>query len=294
MIEQDIEKLSLALDTLGFLDHIPPTLFNQLTEKFRRVTFEAGDSILKQGRSGGAFFILISGKVSVWIDLEGENLKATTMEPVSYFGEIALLESSERTATLIAEDFVEVFSLGKKDFFEFFYSVPSIKKTIDSEANKRKKTRGSSPAPQPVPVAVRKESKSTQKFLPRKDRKEIASSLKEILSKEQKEHPAPSESAPPVRQKESSLEPAPAETQKLPRSPDPKPVDEMKEHVFDIEIPDSHREISFKKSPEQAGKKAIASAEKKETEAEKPAKSAAGGSSIEIVWGIEEGQDIDK
>jgi CRP-like cAMP-binding protein len=140
MMDQDEKLLQSALQELGFMQFIPPPLFEDLKLKFNKVTFESGDSVLKQGRSGGAFFILATGCVSVWAEKgAGEKVKVASINPTTYFGEIALLEGSERIATLIADDYVEVLVLGKKDFFDLLYSINAIKQKIEQKAEVRKK-----------------------------------------------------------------------------------------------------------------------------------------------------------
>ncbi len=140
MMGQDEKLLQSALQELGFMQFIPPRIFEELKLKFNKVTFESDDSVLKQGRSGGAFFVLATGTVSVWADKgAGEKVKVASINATTYFGEIALLEGSERIATLIADDYVEVLVLGKKDFFDLLYSIPAIKQKIEQKAEVRKK-----------------------------------------------------------------------------------------------------------------------------------------------------------
>lgn len=139
MTEDNKEKLRAVFEHLGLIKHIPPHIFDELSEKFSRVTFEKGDSVLKQGRSGGAFFLLTGGKISVWVESGGAQIKVNTMEPYAFFGEIALLDSSERTATLIAEEEVVVYSLGKKDFMQYLYSIDEVRKQVGAAATTRKK-----------------------------------------------------------------------------------------------------------------------------------------------------------
>jgi len=135
----EIEELQTLFEFIGFMNCIPYGTFEELSLKFNKVTFESGDAVVKQGRSGGAFFILARGVVAIWVEKDGEKVKVGEIAPITFFGEIALLESSERIATLVAEDRVEVFMLGKKDFFEYLYSNGKIKEMVDGVAEKRKK-----------------------------------------------------------------------------------------------------------------------------------------------------------
>jgi hypothetical protein len=139
MTGDEAKQLQAVFQELGFMNNIKPEVFKELSQRFNKITFERGDSVLKQGRSGGAFFILARGTISIWADKGSDKIQVASIKPTTYFGEIALLEGSERIATLIAEDNVEVFSLGKKDFFEILFSIPQIKNKIEKTAGSRKK-----------------------------------------------------------------------------------------------------------------------------------------------------------
>jgi CRP/FNR family transcriptional regulator, cyclic AMP receptor protein len=140
LTEPEVKRFESALDGLGLLRYIPRKLAVDLKDRVSRINFEKGDSILRQGRSGNAFFILTEGTISVRVEKNGKIVKTGVMKPVSYFGEIGLLELSERTATLIAEESVEVYMIGKTEFFALFISHPEIRKSIEKTAEERRKT----------------------------------------------------------------------------------------------------------------------------------------------------------
>lgn len=140
LLKSEKQELDYALKTLNFLEHISDSQFKKLQEKFTKVRFNKGDSVLLEGRSGRAFFILYKGRISVWGEKDdGELTFVAEINPISYFGEIAILEGSERTATLIAEEPIETFIIGKEDFIQLLFSIPGIKKMIEQKAGQRKK-----------------------------------------------------------------------------------------------------------------------------------------------------------
>ena len=63
----------------------------------RRVA--AGDDVVRQGAGGAGFFVIEEGEAEVTVDGE----RRGTLGPGDYFGEIALLTGSERTATVTAK-----------------------------------------------------------------------------------------------------------------------------------------------------------------------------------------------
>jgi|SRR5579871_1700270 len=60
--------------------------------------FKAGDKLTEQGNSGVGFFVIEDGTADVEVDGQAKG----SVGPGDYFGEIALLSDSLRTATLTA------------------------------------------------------------------------------------------------------------------------------------------------------------------------------------------------
>jgi len=76
----------------------------------RRVA--AGDVILEQGAAGAGFFVVDQGMADVTVD--GDSV--ATIGPGDYFGEIALLTGSDRTATVTAQTDMVCYGLTTWDF----------------------------------------------------------------------------------------------------------------------------------------------------------------------------------
>ena len=76
----------------------------------RRVS--AGDVVLAQGAGGAGFFVIDEGVADVTVD--GDNV--ATVGPGDYFGEIALLTGSDRTATVTAQTDMVCYGLTTWDF----------------------------------------------------------------------------------------------------------------------------------------------------------------------------------
>ena len=76
----------------------------------RRVA--AGGMVVEQGAGGAGFFIVDEGEADVFVDGEHRN----TIGPGDYFGEIALLTSSDRTATITAKTDMLCYGMTAWDF----------------------------------------------------------------------------------------------------------------------------------------------------------------------------------
>jgi CRP-like cAMP-binding protein len=76
----------------------------------RRVS--AGGMVVEQGAGGAGFFIIDEGEADVFVDGEHRN----TIGPGDYFGEIALLTGSDRTATITAKTDMLCYGMTAWDF----------------------------------------------------------------------------------------------------------------------------------------------------------------------------------
>jgi phosphoenolpyruvate synthase/pyruvate phosphate dikinase len=70
----------------------------QLTGLFKEREFAAGETIIKEGIGAAAFFVILSGEVSVSV----HGRPVSTLTRGDYFGEVALIDEGFRSATITA------------------------------------------------------------------------------------------------------------------------------------------------------------------------------------------------
>ena len=75
-------------------------------------TFRAGDTVTSEGQGGVGFFVIEDGQAKVTVG--GENRR--TLGAGDYFGEVALLTDSPRTATIPAETDLRCYGMTSWDF----------------------------------------------------------------------------------------------------------------------------------------------------------------------------------
>jgi CRP/FNR family cyclic AMP-dependent transcriptional regulator len=92
-----------------------------------------GTVITREGRPGREFFVLISGSADV--TKNGE--KVAQLGAGEWFGEIALLTDSPRTATVTATSPVDVLVVTDRRFREVVETMPSIALKILSSVSSR-------------------------------------------------------------------------------------------------------------------------------------------------------------
>ncbi len=89
-----------------------------LAVKLEICRFDPGGVIVRQGEPGDAFYILRDGVAEATV--AGTERVLSVMRPGDFFGEIALLHDSPRTATVRARTAGSAWRLGRSDFRDFF------------------------------------------------------------------------------------------------------------------------------------------------------------------------------
>jgi CRP/FNR family transcriptional regulator, cyclic AMP receptor protein len=118
----------VADGAVELLQRVP--LFSDLDRKeleriaasMKERTFSEGDTVTAEGSSGVGFFIIESGNAKVTVG--GEDRRR--LGPGDYFGEVALLNESARTATITAESELKCYGLTSWEFRPLVETQPSI------------------------------------------------------------------------------------------------------------------------------------------------------------------------
>jgi CRP/FNR family cyclic AMP-dependent transcriptional regulator len=83
-------------------------------------TFAAGETIFTEGTTGREMYVVLEG--SVYIRVGNKTLDVTG--PGGVFGEMALIDSSARSATAIAKDDCTLTSIDEKQFLRLVDRIP--------------------------------------------------------------------------------------------------------------------------------------------------------------------------
>jgi CRP/FNR family transcriptional regulator, cyclic AMP receptor protein len=84
----------------------------QIAGSMRERRFHAGDTVTQEGAGGVGFFVVEDGEADVTIAGEARG----TIGPGDYFGEIALINESPRTATITARTDMLCYGMTPWDF----------------------------------------------------------------------------------------------------------------------------------------------------------------------------------
>ena len=116
----------LALDTVGeelvplvdlmratsIFSPLPQATLEQVARRLEPHKVPAGTVVITEGDPGDLFYLVASGTAAV--SVEGD--RKASIEPGGFFGEIALLRDTARTATVTAETEMELLSLDREQF----------------------------------------------------------------------------------------------------------------------------------------------------------------------------------
>ena len=94
----------------------------RIAASMKQRTFGAGDTVTAEGKTGVGFFVIEDGEARVTI--HGDERRR--LGPGDYFGEVALLNDSPRTATITAETELRCYGMTSWDFKPLVESHSSI------------------------------------------------------------------------------------------------------------------------------------------------------------------------
>ncbi|HET9437511.1 MAG TPA: MFS transporter [Gaiellaceae bacterium] len=91
---------------------LPGTSLEQLATRLVPLRVDAGSVIIREGDEGDRFYIVAEGE----LDVSQDDAALTSLGPGDYFGEIALLRDTSRTATVTARSAAVLYALDREDF----------------------------------------------------------------------------------------------------------------------------------------------------------------------------------
>ena len=115
------KRSSPELDRVEFLKSVP--FFDRLSKRqlktvsdimFER-TYETNEWIFEEGQPGAAMFLMLDGKVAIEICREASSTRLAVLERGAFFGEMALLDDTPRSANARALERTRTLALYRND-----------------------------------------------------------------------------------------------------------------------------------------------------------------------------------
>ena len=100
------------LQTVPLFSELEPDDLDKVARLFKRRQFASGETVTKEGSGGAAFFLIESGTAAVTV----KGRERPAIGPGSHFGEVALIDGKERSATITASSDLVCYGLTYWDF----------------------------------------------------------------------------------------------------------------------------------------------------------------------------------
>lgn len=92
--------------------------------------YAKSETVFREGSFGFCMYFIYSGKVKLYTEAPGRQVTLAVMGPGEFFGEMALIDSSPRTATAVAEEETKLVVVDKAKFLDLLRTHPDFAFTI--------------------------------------------------------------------------------------------------------------------------------------------------------------------
>jgi CRP-like cAMP-binding protein len=120
------ETARLWADVLGkvpLFASVPARQVRKIASLGSLARYEAKSPIVTAGDPGEAFYVILSGRAKIQ---RGRGRAVAEIGPGSYFGEMALIDGAQRSATIVAETETTCLLLTRKRFAKVLRGEPSV------------------------------------------------------------------------------------------------------------------------------------------------------------------------
>ncbi len=137
---------------LGILDE---AAIQMVRSRLRWVEVAGGDTLMRQGDRGEALYLLVSGRLRVYIEEGGQRRIVREIARGEVVGEMSLYTDAPRSATLVAIRDSVLVSLDKSDFNELLATSPVVSMALTRQIIQRLQTeRSQTVIDKPVTMAL--------------------------------------------------------------------------------------------------------------------------------------------
>jgi CRP/FNR family transcriptional regulator, cyclic AMP receptor protein len=119
----DTSQVAIRWEKIPIFAGLEPRALEFLTAKAKEAVARSGEILVREGETGNRLFLIRSGAVRV---RKGEShaVEIATLRAGDFFGEMCILETLPRSATVEALDNSAFSTLSSIDFYRFYESMP--------------------------------------------------------------------------------------------------------------------------------------------------------------------------
>lgn len=134
----DQQNLLNWLKKISFLRSLKTEDLYKLAKELQTISFDADHTIFAQDQEADLLYIVAQGRVVLYIqDYTGEKIILKVAETGDYFGELALLDASGRSATATTTEPTVCYILSRSRLLTFLKQEPSVSLKMLSELTKQ-------------------------------------------------------------------------------------------------------------------------------------------------------------
>ncbi|RMF19325.1 MAG: cyclic nucleotide-binding domain-containing protein [Candidatus Dadabacteria bacterium] len=133
----DQGELLIDLPDVPIFSELPPNAFIEVVDQVRRARYFPGEDIVTEGDRGDSFYVIAQGAAEVVKrGVDGE-VALAVLGPGTFFGEIAFLTGSERTATVRAADHCDILEFSRGAMETLMARFPSLRDVLERFCRER-------------------------------------------------------------------------------------------------------------------------------------------------------------
>jgi CRP/FNR family cyclic AMP-dependent transcriptional regulator len=110
----DLDRIQF-LKTVPFFDRLSKRQLKTVSDIIFERTYDIDESIFEEGQPGAAMFLILDGKVAIEICRETSTTRLAVLEKGAFFGEMALLDDTPRSASARALERTRTLALYRND-----------------------------------------------------------------------------------------------------------------------------------------------------------------------------------
>jgi len=121
---EDESETVLALKGIPIFEELDQNELREIERQVHHREYTAGERIFSQGQPGLGMYVVLSGRVKIYQEEDGEQIELVRIGQGSFFGEMALLDETPRSATTEALELTQVIAFFRPDLLELLDRQP--------------------------------------------------------------------------------------------------------------------------------------------------------------------------
>ena len=124
------DEIVALLSKVELFRGLDSEILGAIVPRMSEEVFGRGAVLFHEGDDGDRLYVLLTGKVRVYVERLGSLITYDVFEAGTCFGEMALIEAVPRSASVRAEVPCRCLTLGQQDFLELLQAQPRMAVTM--------------------------------------------------------------------------------------------------------------------------------------------------------------------